>query len=1146
MAYIKSHSNYVIKDKHQLTNNGVILERDIATVGGLNKFALGQVPIYSSGNFIITINNDKSLTKNYDGSKWDKTIENNLEVEEWTLENIEPLTKNEKQNSNEIVLKKDFYRIQDFAYYGSCSELIRASITDIVKRFPGELYSPILDYNGINVYYKINGDTKILGNKNLFLVDNPYNILLHINNVNLSTVEDKLKYLCKDLYKNYEILFDGSDEVIEITSIKREYEEGKLCAGDLIATIIINDYIKIYAYNGNYGNIVYLTEKEFLGMHIRPKNEFYNEFFNTLDSFQNVLLNRKTTPKYTATFEVISENSFGYETKLKKFTFPVTYGKYNLASSDAMFSSYLDELINISMFYDDVFCDNLYRNMTHEAIKNFDWSYSKMYDDEEENENFIGGTKIQKFIRLIGREFDEIKFYIDNISNSNTITYDDKNNLSDYFLTDVLNNDGWEIKNIHPLICEHIHSDVIKPYVYRNGDEINNYFLLQKCNGSYELKEADSNRREKIDERGILRNRISHYVSDKEYTINEVNNHFMKMLKLNSRNILRHKSTIEGIEMILGMFGLKSKRYVQNILKNNDYNRYNVINHEMLDKNNYDYEIIEYTSFARPIIDTKSSNYKIDWYNRTKTIGYNGNYNEYQGLMVRCSNIETDGDRYLYPFFSPKKTYDGNPYYQMNGGWLKNNGLYTETIRDIKYVDTLQDLLSTKYSDLTDGNIYYVKNINVNKLIVEGILYDIQNEYINGSTHNYISVFVNNQSLTVGKTNFYDFITISNYNGEEKTINFSSLENKEEIRIFLDDNFQFICKQNENYKISDIVKFNDNSTNYFKIVNRNKKNEISNEGWKNLSQSDADYKMIDKITNKFYGNNPHKGNFIYDDGSEYISYFDKLFKYSLETEAFDDRQYDSYSEYLKSIDDMNSIGFKGLFKDNACEYNVYNDKKLHYFCNHVDKNGEMHIYNDSDKINDNSFSLFNKDEYKDKKTSVYSGNLDQIINTKRVDIIFNTNNEETQCYINDVVLEYLTQVIPSNVILEIKYEESKNYVEFDYLYDPNIKPYRVEYFSKDDPNNHQCNAINGEMWFVRDPNNYGYGFGLATKDNLTDQAQDYLIYANLPLYTTPQANFKIDFELFIKEKNPNIVFKNKSNGKFYKWNHDGSDLEEII
>mgnify|MGYP003440534294 CR=1 FL=1 len=64
-------------------------------------------------------------------------------------------------------------------------------------------------------------------------------------------------------------------------------------------------------------------------MHIRPKNEFYDDFFNSLDSFQNVLLNRKTTPKYTATFEVTSENSFGYETKLKKFTFPITYGNYN-------------------------------------------------------------------------------------------------------------------------------------------------------------------------------------------------------------------------------------------------------------------------------------------------------------------------------------------------------------------------------------------------------------------------------------------------------------------------------------------------------------------------------------------------------------------------------------------------------------------------------------------------------------------------------------------------------------------------------------------------------------------------------------------------------------------------------------------------
>ena len=55
MAYIKSHSNYVLKTKHQLTKDGTVWERDMTTIGGLNQYAKGQVPIYKSGNFIITV-----------------------------------------------------------------------------------------------------------------------------------------------------------------------------------------------------------------------------------------------------------------------------------------------------------------------------------------------------------------------------------------------------------------------------------------------------------------------------------------------------------------------------------------------------------------------------------------------------------------------------------------------------------------------------------------------------------------------------------------------------------------------------------------------------------------------------------------------------------------------------------------------------------------------------------------------------------------------------------------------------------------------------------------------------------------------------------------------------------------------------------
>ena len=55
-GYIKSHSNYRLQTRHQTVNDGIILERDISTVGGINAFSEGQASVYQSGNFVILVN----------------------------------------------------------------------------------------------------------------------------------------------------------------------------------------------------------------------------------------------------------------------------------------------------------------------------------------------------------------------------------------------------------------------------------------------------------------------------------------------------------------------------------------------------------------------------------------------------------------------------------------------------------------------------------------------------------------------------------------------------------------------------------------------------------------------------------------------------------------------------------------------------------------------------------------------------------------------------------------------------------------------------------------------------------------------------------------------------------------------------------
>ena len=92
--YVKSYSNYVLKTKHQETNDGIIYERDITTIGGRDHFSAGQVPLYRSGNFIITINNDDTSHKKSSTQGW----ESNLSGDTWTLDILSQYKKDEKSS----------------------------------------------------------------------------------------------------------------------------------------------------------------------------------------------------------------------------------------------------------------------------------------------------------------------------------------------------------------------------------------------------------------------------------------------------------------------------------------------------------------------------------------------------------------------------------------------------------------------------------------------------------------------------------------------------------------------------------------------------------------------------------------------------------------------------------------------------------------------------------------------------------------------------------------------------------------------------------------------------------------------------------------------------------------------------------------
>lgn len=1128
MALVKSHSNYVLKSRHQDVNDGTIYERDITTIGGVNQFAKGMTPIYRSNNFIITVRNDNSSTNVFNNTNWERNDSGTV----WTLKNVSGLTSDsEDANDMKIVLKQDYYDFCDFAYYGSLSELFRASITDIIDRFPGELYC-----TSNNIYYTVSEvidkevieDRVMLGKEPyIYNIDNPFGIDLH-SKVTPKNNTKPLKYFANDGFKNYSLIDNKYGKPSGITSWSVAYSSETYCKGENICEITIEasnveegtkkNYI-IEAYVGDDGKIFYFGDESMQGLHIRPNEKYITEFYNKCDNFQKILMNRKTTPLYKATFSVLGEGKYGLTKSFETFIFPTTYGDYNIIADEYGFSDYTSRLIKIGEFYDSNITDNIYRAMTHEAIKNFDWTYTREYTSGEEEEYVLGGHKIQKALRVIGREFDEIKAYIDNIKNICRASYDDRGNMPDYFLKDSLADEGWDIKLVYPYEGKVNNEDCkfvitsqdrkVRPYSSDIiDDKMNKYgfFMYKGDEDDDTVKLAVPNKYSGTDYhfasaensgstwyRCTVRNRIRPYVDNKEYSYHEMSNLFLKRLKLNSRHIWRHKGTIDGVEMILGMFGLKSQRFCD---ASND------------NELKADYKITEYSWSTRPLEDTWNCLYdmfNIDWINSTKNIIYDyrgvsnytntsaaSDYIPYQGLPVEYIEVEEDKRRLLYPSFNKDEKYDGDPYFQMKGGWQEKtyddgNGnkcyfqfnddstkivsstttpIFKETLKTIKSVNFIGDLLATPSENVLDGAICYVVNVNNNLLIIDDTAYDIYAEDYtdeNGVTvrRRYVKMVKEGGYIKATSDKFFtDDMTVFDIDLKPHRYDIYNSENGLIVRAYINDNpvkdgdneysnRKFLCISDNdgefeissvtilengngysNYFYLDNAQFSHMMATEYAVVDSDDKTIIQN-GWRRLKYSDEEYRKISTLTNYFNGNNPHNGNLTYDNGYEYFKYFKTLFKYACEEELFDDRCHDNVYDLVQMLQE-DKYGFSSLTEENY--KNLDADTKVHYFGNYMErpKNGILsdddykkyeHI-NQMDCGKGDVTKLYKNIDGKDPVTN-------QIINTKRIGIEFFIDDfgddyKWSQIkYIDDIIMGYLTQMIPSTAILSINYSTRK-------------------------------------------------------------------------------------------------------------------------
>tara|TARA_R110002110_G_scaffold183269_1_gene389822 strand:- start:4642 stop:7110 length:2469 start_codon:yes stop_codon:yes gene_type:complete len=362
---------------------------------------------FTLGNFSLTTNTTQTTGEFFNTGEFSEKFNlDNLELT--TEQSLEVATAT--SNRLNIRLKFNKNNLNSYVYFSDASKFVESEIIDIVLKWKGSLYSR---YSYIN-------DT---------ITDFSYDEFKDISyfKISINVLENNYQLITDDIPGLNTI---STNEISFIPSNYTKYE-------------ISNSYGKfpILEYTGNTSTDVYLkvktkglawpslnsgsTTSGSFEYHLKPNDVVLNDvFFNTLSPFQSQLMSTDTIPDYTLKLRKSSPNSIGTQNFniTETFTWPVSDG-YNIDIQGRGYAEFLTSLLKFAESYDDSITNIMVRRLVSDSIFEFDTAS----DGTDPNT----GRKMDKLMKIWGREYDKIKTYIDGISFANVITYDENENTSD-------------------------------------------------------------------------------------------------------------------------------------------------------------------------------------------------------------------------------------------------------------------------------------------------------------------------------------------------------------------------------------------------------------------------------------------------------------------------------------------------------------------------------------------------------------------------------------------------------------------------------------------------------------------------------------------------------------------------------------------
>jgi len=373
--------------------------------------------IFSFGKFAITSNFDGRQFIDYSNEL--TTFVKPITLETLNLSDVQSdivLHKN-----NDVVLNLDKSDFKSFVRFGSAYEYLRTAVEDIIMKYPASLYISSNNLRG--------------GNDTIFGLEHDVSTNITTFKVNLQAIVNEYGIV----YNEYDspLVLDNND----IRNLSLSYSKYEIW----INTNELNIKTSILGYTGSTENGVrpYLTiktlgnpfeefdDEENISFHIKPNNIVFEEFRQQLTDFQKYILSHRTNDnegfEFTMKDPVLSDSgNVRYNDNTMVWT---TSDGYNLDFDGSDYRQFLERLLTIGSKYDTIKTDLIARFLTPASIKT--------YDLTEEG-------KITKLLRIYGREFDQMRQFIDSLAYINRVTYDKINNAPDQIIANLAKTMGWD------------------------------------------------------------------------------------------------------------------------------------------------------------------------------------------------------------------------------------------------------------------------------------------------------------------------------------------------------------------------------------------------------------------------------------------------------------------------------------------------------------------------------------------------------------------------------------------------------------------------------------------------------------------------------------------------------------------------------